>query len=131
MTDSKNPYIATVNRWGKPVNHGSLNTYRVHGCRCEPCKHANRDRQRRTNAARAEKVARGEIPEYVKHGTQGTYRNWGCRCELCKAAGTDACNSYYRRVLSVDARRLRNADQWDDGYDAKSEGRDKKENPNR
>lgn len=31
---------------GKPTTHGTTNTYKRHGCRCEPCTEAHRENKR-------------------------------------------------------------------------------------
>lgn len=71
-----------------PREHGEFRTY-AHGCRCDLCRAASRERQHRVLTALKAHVER------APHGTESAYRNWGCRCEPCKVAGAVA--TYKRR----------------------------------
>jgi hypothetical protein len=74
------------------VGHGTLTRY-THGCRCAPCREANRLYAEGVRAAR-----RGQpIPEHVKHGTESTYRSWSCRCPACTAAHAERCRRQRQR----------------------------------
>jgi len=74
-------------------DHGSASTYSNWGCRCTPCKEANRVTHRRVLAyLRARRVV---APDSVGHGRASTYTNWGCRCLPCTEA---------HRVYNLDLR---------------------------
>lgn len=57
--------------------HGTLARYgsRSHGCRCDECRRANRERSQALRDS-------GDPPN---HGLSG-YVNYGCRCKTCKEA---------------------------------------------
>lgn len=77
--------------WKDP-RHGTSNGYRNLGCRCEACKAANTEDQRRL---REERRARAED---IPHGTMSGYSNWGCRCEECSEVRREYTDTYkYRR----------------------------------
>lgn len=61
-------------------DHGTVNRYSNHGCRCDECKEA----WKRYYRERREAYRSGPIPERV-HGTWTGYSNYGCRCDRCKA----------------------------------------------
>lgn len=75
---------------GKPLmltdpndpRHGTITGYGHHGCRCDPCKGANRAATRTARDRRQQK-----IPDHV-HGTENGYSNYRCHCDRCKAAHT-------------------------------------------
>lgn len=58
--------------------HGTLTRYQYHGCRCDECRRANREKQ----AALKGKPA-------PTHSVSG-YRNYGCRCDVCREAHAHA-----------------------------------------
>lgn len=64
--------------------HGSMPGYSA-GCRCEPCRDANR---RQLADQKFKRLERGLPPGDPRHGTATAYMNWNCRCELCRAAGS-------------------------------------------
>lgn len=68
---------------GRTPRHGTAVEYDHHGCRCETCITANRER---CYAVKANMKAReSDIP----HGTMTGYWNWACRCAACKKVGSD------------------------------------------
>lgn len=70
--------------------HGTRNRY-LAGCRCDPCREANRTYQAQ---ARADRRSLGLPAVDPRHGTRTGYQEWGCKCGPCTAAGT-AGNAYY------------------------------------
>lgn len=73
--------------------HGSYSTYSNHGCRCDPCREANRAYRKR-NRARACVDLHDVCPHEIEHGKVTSYVHHGCRCELC----TEARNAYQRAL---------------------------------
>ena len=73
-----------VTKAGKPVEHGKVNSYVSHGCRCDSCKAANTEYARETRRKRAESIWSNYWN--VSHGKASTYTNHGCRCEACSEA---------------------------------------------
>lgn len=69
--------------------HGLLSTYR-HGCRCEPCRAANRNKDR---AARRKTSGR-------THGRISTY-NAGCRCEPCREVKSEIQARFWAKKRSA------------------------------
>lgn len=63
--------------------HGTPGGYTNHGCRCDDCRAALRDYQRRRRKQRIE----SPTPDRV-HGTVNGYGNYGCRCDRCRGAWT-------------------------------------------
>ncbi|TYL50059.1 hypothetical protein FXB39_10360 [Nocardioides sp. BGMRC 2183] len=63
--------------------HGTTNGYGNWGCRCDPCREANR----KNHQAYVERVrGTGQLTgEGVTHGTAYRYQ-MGCRCEECREA---------------------------------------------
>lgn len=60
----------------------------IHGnCRCDECKKANAEEQRRMSANRKKRLQDGTAN--VEHGKPSTYINWGCRCDPCKEAHSE------------------------------------------
>lgn len=72
-SDSKRPIQRCVacDRASKAAQHGTRSKYQA-GCRCDDCRRANRESQRRL---------KGRQPP--SHGYSG-YKNYGCRCQVCK-----------------------------------------------
>lgn len=86
--------------------HGTRNGYQHHGCRCDPCKDANRAYMLAYNAANPRKngayeravnyeaqlrrIERGLPDDDPRHGTALGYRKWGCRCDRCRTAATQS-----------------------------------------
>lgn len=66
-------------------DHGA-SRYRYDKCRCDVCKAAVSDTNRRYRILRKEKKSRGELE--IKHGTYG-YSD-GCRCDVCTSAARAA-----------------------------------------
>lgn len=62
------------------VPHGTARGY-TYGCRCEPCKEANRERYREAKRRRLSRPVPGHV-----HGTWNGYSNYGCRCAECLTA---------------------------------------------
>lgn len=61
--------------------HGTGGGYTNWYCRCDDCKAANRDSQRRRRLARRQRP----VPDHV-HGTDNGYCNYYCKCTDCCAA---------------------------------------------
>jgi hypothetical protein len=66
------------------MRHGARTTYVNGGCRCTPCRQANREYQRKAGQSRAERLAAD--PSLAPHGSTSTYVNWSCRCPKCSTA---------------------------------------------
>lgn len=87
----------TVSRWrqslGLPTMYwesqrhpcGTPAAY-TRGCRCAPCRRANREVHR---VAVGKMRAKGLPPGDARHGTEAAYRNWACRCEPCRAVARE------------------------------------------
>jgi hypothetical protein len=71
-------YEATILEPGDP-RHG-MTGYTTYKCRCDVCRGAWRDWQRKYRARMRAKPINGDEPW---HGTVSGYENWGCRCGLC------------------------------------------------
>lgn len=72
--------------------HGSIGGYSNHRCRCQPCRDANTDYQRRRREDR-----RANTPfEKIPHGENG-YGNYGCRCPTCLQGHRDANGGLHPR----------------------------------
>lgn len=69
--------------------HG-INGYQYYGCRCDVCRAASAEYQRKL---RRERRARGNPPT---HGFP-TYVNWMCRCDVCRAANTQVQRDFQAR----------------------------------
>jgi hypothetical protein len=87
------------------TKHGRYATYTNHGCRCEACTAAwrNKVRAARTERRRsflAEVDGRLVSMADVAHGSASTYSNWGCRCEPCVVANSALKAEQRRRVAS-------------------------------
>ncbi|MFG3579224.1 hypothetical protein [Micromonospora chersina] len=77
----------------KPIRHGTMTGYTTDLCRCEECRAAIREYQRKRRKNRAKQPPkRSEL----KHGTAGRYRK-GCRCEECCEAFLEYGRDYRRR----------------------------------
>lgn len=74
--------------------HGTVNRYVNHACRCAECKLAYRKYQL---ARTAERKARGLTPDDPRHGTYSGYTNYGDRCLACKEANTLHAQEYRSR----------------------------------
>lgn len=75
--------------------HG-YNQY-ANGCRCEVCREAKRDYERKSRKRRAANLSR------VNHGKRSTY-DAGCRCDQCYMARMEA---YYRLPSEYQAKIVR------------------------
>ncbi|HJT92941.1 MAG TPA: hypothetical protein VJ777_13495 [Mycobacterium sp.] len=75
--------------------HGTVNSYRNHGCRCQACTAANAADQ----MVRRDQRQSRRVPEAV-HGTENGYSNYRCRCQLCR----DAHAEYARQLRARGAR---------------------------
>ena len=73
------------------MKHGAI-AYREGMCKCETCTADHRDRQRRENQARRERLESGTA-QPLEHGAYA-YTNWGCRCETCTEANKARCRAY-------------------------------------
>lgn len=88
---------------GAIPNHGTVAryNYRFGKCRCEECRRAVRERDRRVND-RSARVAGWGNPE---HGTYAMYQQERKRgeqpCEACKIAKRKAANERYKRIKAV------------------------------
>lgn len=60
----------------KPIQHGTGNGYKYHGCRCDDCRAAN---TREMNELRN----RDKPVPPNSHGTTAGYQYYRCRCEKC------------------------------------------------
>jgi hypothetical protein len=88
------------------ARHGTANTYKNLGCRCNRCSEAARLDAR---SARHARYARRLLIDGVwiapvaddRHGLPYTYNSWGCRCEPC----TDAAAADRRRLAKNRAAR--------------------------
>jgi len=83
-------------RSGRPPvdhGHGDHRTYSK-GCRCTPCREANREKcaERRANWSSDPAAA-----DRAGHGNASTYKNYGCRCDLCSQANSEAVREYRSR----------------------------------
>lgn len=95
------------------LEHGVLNTYRYHKCRCEECRAANAAYAREYRAKNPEAVREAhrryhrKHPDRIRayreklkqstdipHGTGHGYRNYGCRCVECTAANAASAKRY-------------------------------------
>lgn len=65
----------------KKDTHGTVQCYQ-NGCKCDPCKKANRERHEKWKNSRQE--------DRIPHGTLSGYTNWKCRCPECKLQGSIA-----------------------------------------
>jgi hypothetical protein len=65
------------------ARHGTPIGYYGDGCRCDPCRAANRTYSWDLRQRRAKRVAAGLIE--VPHGYNG-YCNYNCRCDICSTA---------------------------------------------
>jgi hypothetical protein len=77
------------------AKHGTYGGY-TGGCRCEGCRAANTEYQRRARQLRLERGIPAE-----KHGKDATYANWACRCLPCTEA--------HRSRVAADRSRARSA----------------------
>ena len=68
--------------------HGTRSRYSNDGCRCEPCRQAEREYQ---EARRGPLKPRRTPPQ---HGTASCYSNLGCRCAPCRAAQSSRHKGY-------------------------------------
>lgn len=68
----------------RDVTHGLVSTYAEHGCRCDLCKRAKSDENRRLQ----KQMRSTDIPADA-HGSHSTYRNRGCRCGPCTRAASE------------------------------------------
>lgn len=66
------------------AQHGTLSRYQA-GCRCDPCRAANRERGR---------ALKGRTPP--NHGYSG-YVNYGCRCQVCRDGMLEYARELRRR----------------------------------
>lgn len=69
--------------------HGTITEYMNYGCRCEPCRDANRQYRPSTPVA---------------HGTRTAYIDHRCRCLDCKAANAAYHRERYRRRREFEKR---------------------------
>lgn len=75
------------------ISHGATG-YAYHGCRCEVCRRAHRERIAKRTQERAALLAAGEVDP--PHGRQSTYANYLCRCDACIAAHSASMKAYRR-----------------------------------
>jgi hypothetical protein len=76
----------------------NFSTYTNLRCRCDVCRAANTEWQRRRRAERRKELAAGTA--HPEHGKASTYENWGCRCRSCTTAhnADTLANSRRRRA---------------------------------
>jgi hypothetical protein len=67
------------------AGHGTVARYMGHGCRCNDCREAVR--QRSISRREASEANDGVYPGQIAHGGSA-YANYGCRCDACTAAHT-------------------------------------------
>lgn len=76
--------------------HGQSYSLYKNGCRCDPCREFQNDRNRRN---RADRLARLTV-----HGIRSSY-DAGCRCDACKGARREAyrglASEYPQRVATA------------------------------
>lgn len=88
-----------------------LTGYTFHGCRCDDCKTAMSEYQRK----RRQKVKEGWKPDTFVHGLSG-YTNYRCQCEIClEAKRLDSQSKYNGTTLCPTCADAREA--WDDPTD--------------
>jgi hypothetical protein len=80
------------------AEHGTHSSYNHDRCRCDACREAHTDYQRRRRTQRFSEP----IPDDVRHGVKSTYTNWGCRCDPCTAAN-GAHGAAFRRARRREA----------------------------
>lgn len=91
VTRSENVRRAAAARG--PAAHGT--TARAWaGCRCHPCREAQRAYGRSNRRRAVERFKAGEIE--IEHGSNG-YVRYGCRCEVCKADHLPKVIAYRRK----------------------------------
>lgn len=71
--------------------HGTLTGAIKYGCRCDVCRAASRDYQRRWRADHA-----GQAPDWA-HGTLTGYNAYACRCDACSTARREYGRAYRAR----------------------------------
>lgn len=79
--------------------HGTANGYTNQGCRCDLCRAANVELNKRQRAKREGSLA----PDDPRHGKPSTYSNYRCRCELCRAANAERARVNRERRKAVAA----------------------------
>jgi hypothetical protein len=84
------------------VKHGTAATY-MHGCRCEMCKSAIKERRDRFWEDYRRKVA--SDPSLLQHGKLWTYQKLRCRCNTC----SDVSRQYQRKYQQI--RKLRDKER--------------------
>lgn len=89
-----------------PFKH-DRSTYVDHGCRCDICRGANTEYQRRLTVSLRRRGLPSDDP---RHGTTGGYVNWWCRCAACTAANNAARLQW--RVRNVEHRREYERAYW-------------------
>lgn len=73
------------------TEHGTRSRY-THGCRCDECRKANAEYQRRITRARRDKAERDADGHVIGKPYSGTtYVNWMCRCDICTALNSLEC----------------------------------------
>lgn len=90
------------------MEHGKVGTYTNKGCRCDKCKTAATEYQRKRRAERAGLLA----PDDPRHGKYTTYVNYDCRCDECKLAW---------RALHLSKAYGVTPEQWDAMWSAQGE----------
>lgn len=94
-------YVVPKHKGKGKEDHGKVNTYDRHGCRCDLCKTAKSENGKRLR----------EVKNYIelalddsRHGTRNGYTNHGCRCERCIAAQKEYSLSLRESLPTVDSR---------------------------
>lgn len=78
------------------IKHGTRSGYSNYGCKCDPCREAERDYRR---SYTRQYTGTGPVPEGVRHGTRYAYKRYGCRCEECKAADVQANRAWHEERM--------------------------------
>jgi len=86
---SSQAYMARERGVRVPKN-GTVNEYKKHGCRCEPCRAVASENARRVR----KNQQAGQIADTKRHGTLTGYTEDRCRCLECRAVMTNYCREY-------------------------------------
>ena len=82
----------------KPIKHGTLSGYHNHKCRCDECRAAATEyerRRREANKAKGNPPVKKKMPKGpVPHGTPNGYNAHKCRCDACKAAAAEYARNW-------------------------------------
>ena len=86
------------------IKHGTAGAYTNLGCRCDECRAASREADRKYRENNREKVRAYQVEyaarlkrtpfELIPHGSVAGYSTYGCRCNDCRKANTERCKRY-------------------------------------